>query len=44
MRASHYRWDEASRRWLDDKSGEELYARIEGVLSSRLGRPVRLRG
>lgn len=44
MRASHYSWQAGSRRWLDDKTGEDLYARIEGVLSARLGRPVRLRG
>ncbi|GAC1344816.1 MAG: hypothetical protein NVS2B9_05080 [Myxococcales bacterium] len=43
MRASHYGWEPGGRRWLDDKTGEDLYARIEGVLSERLGRPVSLR-
>jgi CyaY protein len=43
MRAAHYGWDAGSRRWLDDKTGEELYGRIEGALSARLGRPIRLR-
>jgi CyaY protein len=43
MRAAHYGWDAGSGRWLDDKTGEELYGRIEGALSARLGRPIRLR-
>ncbi|HYL57303.1 MAG TPA: iron donor protein CyaY [Candidatus Acidoferrales bacterium] len=39
-RAFHYNWDAASDRWLDDKDGNELFARLAESISEQLGHPV----
>ncbi len=40
-RAWHFSWDEASRRWLDDKSrGEELFATIARIVKETTGADV----
>jgi CyaY protein len=44
LRASHYTLAEATSRWLDDKTGEDLHARLDAVLTARLGRQVHLFG
>jgi CyaY protein len=44
MSASHYALDAASGRWIDTKSGEELWARIEAGAARKLERKVKLRG
>ncbi|MCU0840446.1 MAG: iron donor protein CyaY [Thiobacillaceae bacterium] len=36
----HYRWDGAS--WRDTRSGEELFAALERMLSDQAGAPIRL--
>jgi CyaY protein len=43
-RAWHYDWDPGSGRWVDDRDGHDLYERVAGVVSDKLGRPVELRG
>jgi CyaY protein len=43
MSASHFNFDEQLARWFDTKSGEELWARLEGATSRKLGREVELR-
>jgi CyaY protein len=40
--AAHFTYDEVSRRWLDDRTGEELFDRVERQLSAKLGRSVSL--
>lgn len=40
LRASHYTYDAGSRRWLDDKTGQELHRRLTDLLTAKLGRPV----
>ncbi len=40
QRAGHYSWDGS--RWLDTKTGEELFAKIESLLTARLGQPIAL--
>lgn len=39
-RAWHYDWDAAGERWLDDKEGGDLYARLAETVSRKLGRDV----
>jgi CyaY protein len=39
-RAWHYDWDAAKQTWVDDRDGHELYARVAGVVSEKLGRVV----
>ena len=36
----HFNWDAAADRWVDDKDGRDLYARIAESMSEKLGRPV----
>src|SRR5260370_383232 len=36
----HFNWDAAAERWVDDKDGRDLYARIAESMSEKLGRPV----
>jgi CyaY protein len=43
-RAWHFSWDEAGRRWLDDKGrGDELYATIARVVKQATGTEVDFR-
>jgi CyaY protein len=42
MRASHYGWRAQGGSWADDKTGEDLHARLSELLSARLGRAVRI--
>jgi CyaY protein len=44
MSASHFNLDEKAGRWFDSKGGEELWLRLEGAASRKLGREVKLRG
>ena len=39
-RAWHFDW--SGKAWLDDREGDELYARLTEVLSAKLGREVSL--
>jgi CyaY protein len=41
-RAFHYDWDAQQQRWVDDRDGHDLYARIAGTVSEKLGRAVTL--
>lgn len=38
QRAGHFAWDGA--RWIDTKTGEELFAKVEALISARLGEKV----
>jgi CyaY protein len=40
--AWHFDLRPADRRWVTSKGGEELWSTVEGVLSRKLGRPIRL--
>jgi CyaY protein len=41
-RGWHFSWDEASRRWLDDKGrGEELFATLARIVKDTTGADVR---
>jgi CyaY protein len=39
-RAWHYDFDAAAKRWIDDRDGHDLYARIGEVVSQKIGRQV----
>ena len=39
-RAWHYRWDAASRTWVDDRDGHEFFANLADVVGRQLGHPV----
>ena len=40
----HFNWDAAAERWVDDKDGHDLYARLAESMSEKLGRPVEFDG
>ena len=40
----HFDYDAAGDRWIDDKDGHDLYARLAESLSEKLGRPVEFEG
>ena len=40
--AAHYSLDKVSGAWLDDKTGEELFTRVEKLLSEKLRRAITL--
>jgi CyaY protein len=40
----HFNWDADAQRWVDDKDGRDLYARIAESMSEKLGRPVEFDG
>ena len=42
FQAGHYDFHEASRVWKDDKTGEDLHARISRDVSKKLGRSFAL--
>ena len=43
-RAWHFSWDEASRRWIDDKGrGDELFATLARIAHEEAGADVRFR-
>ena len=42
MKAAHYTHDPATNSWRDDKTGEDLHARLSAVLTRKLGRAVTL--
>ncbi len=42
MSASHFDYDEKLGRWLDSKSGEELWLKLGGATGRKLGRDVSL--
>jgi CyaY protein len=39
-RAWHYNPDAAGERWIDDRDGHDLYGRLAGVVSERVGHRV----
>jgi CyaY protein len=43
LRAWHFDYLPARDAWIAAKSGDELWATVEGVLARKLGRPVSLR-
>ena len=43
MSASHFNFDEKLGRWFDSKSSEELWLKLEGATSRKLGREAKLR-
>jgi CyaY protein len=40
----HFNYDAAADRWIDDKDGHNLYARLAESLSEKLERPVEFEG
>jgi iron-sulfur cluster assembly protein CyaY len=40
--AWHFDWDPEARHWIAQKSSEELWATLEGLLQHKLGHAVRL--
>ncbi|MBF6570715.1 MAG: iron donor protein CyaY [Candidatus Binataceae bacterium] len=36
----HYTYDAASRQWLDDKHGDQLFSRLNKLVADKLGHPV----
>ena len=42
MSASHFNFEEAGARWVDSKSGEELWLKLAGATGRKLGRAVEL--
>ena len=40
----HFNWDAAAERWVDDKDGHDLHARLAESMSEKLGRPVEFDG
>jgi CyaY protein len=43
LAAAHFSPDAKTGRWFDTKTGEELWDRLQAVLTERLGTPVSLR-
>jgi hypothetical protein len=41
-RAWHYNWDETRQAWVDGRDGHDLNGRIAEVVSTKLGRTVKL--
>lgn len=39
-RAWHYDWSEERGSWVDDRDGHDLFERISGTVSEKLGRTV----
>jgi CyaY protein len=42
LAASHFSYDPKTARWFDSKSGQELWDRLQTILTERLGQPVKL--
>lgn len=42
LAAGHFSPDEKTGRWFDSKTGEELWDRLDSILTDRLGHPVKL--
>jgi CyaY protein len=42
LAASHFSYDPKTARWFDSKTGQELWARLQDILTERLGQPVTL--
>lgn len=40
----HFNYDAAADRWVDDKDGHDLYARVAESMSEKLERPVEFEG
>lgn len=43
-RAWHYNRSPAGARWVDDRDGHDLYARLAEVVAERVGHPVEFNG
>ena len=42
LAAAHFSPDAKTGRWFDSKTGEELWDRLQAILTERLGHPVKL--
>jgi CyaY protein len=42
LAAGHFSPDEKTGRWFDSKTGEDLWDRLQEILTERLGHPVKL--
>jgi len=42
LAAGHFSPDEKTGRWFDSKTGEDLWDRLQAILTERLGYPVKL--
>ena len=42
LAASHFSYDEKTEHWFDSRTGQELWDRLQTVLTERLGHPVKL--
>ena len=42
LAAGHFSPDEKTGRWFDSKTGEDLWDRLQSILTERLGHPVKL--
>jgi CyaY protein len=43
-RAWHYNYDGATGRWVDDRDGHDLFARLAEAISEKIGRTVEFSG
>jgi len=42
LAAGHFSYDDKTERWFDSKSGQELWDRLDIILTERLGHSVKL--
>jgi CyaY protein len=42
LAAAHFSFDEKTERWFDSKTGQDLWDRLDVILTERLGHPVKL--
>jgi CyaY protein len=42
LAASHFSYDDKTERWFDSRTGQELWDRLQTILTERLGHPVKL--
>jgi len=42
LTAAHFSYDPKTTRWFDSRTGQELWDRLDSILTDRLGHPVKL--
>lgn len=42
LAAAHFSYDPKTSRWFDSKTGQDLWDRLNSILTERLGHPVKL--
>jgi len=42
LAAAHFSYDPKTTRWFDSRTGQELWDRLDSILTDRLGHPVKL--